>query len=163
MDEDVEAEANEVPTYTIEQLCVLNEYATPIERVFFLLGINCAFGSDQSGRLKIREVHLSDDGPAYIRRVRRKMKVIGIHRLFAQTVEAMRWAIEQRRKQEPSPTPDNYLLVNDKGRPYWRKTEGGNRCRDIANMWYRLLDRIQSIIPTFLGMALTRYETHRLL
>lgn len=149
MDEDVEAEANEVPTYTIEQLCVLNEYATPIERVFFLLGINCAFGSDQSGRLKIREVHLSDDGPAYIRRVRRKMKVIGIHRLFAQTVEAMRWAIEQRRKQEPSPTPDNYLLVNDKGRPYWRKTEGGNRCRDIANMWYRLLDRIRVDHPDF--------------
>jgi hypothetical protein len=140
---DEEAEAEEVPTYTVDQLAILNEYATPIERVFFLLGINCAFGADQSGRLKVRDVRLSDDGPSYIRRIRRKKKVKGTHMLFKQTVEAMRWAMDRRGRQEPPPTPSSILLLNDEGRPYWRKTKGGNRCRDIANMWYRLLDRVR--------------------
>ena len=30
-----------------------NEYATPIERLFLLLGLNCAYGADQAGRLRI--------------------------------------------------------------------------------------------------------------
>jgi hypothetical protein len=146
---DVEAAAREIPTYTVEQLAIINEYALPIERVFFLLAINCAFGADQTGRLKIRDVRLSEDGPSFIRRVRRKKKVKGTHLLFKQTVQAMRWAMERRKRQQPEPSPTSFLLVHDEGRPYWRKTKGGNRCRDIANTWYRLLDRIRVDHPDF--------------
>jgi hypothetical protein len=149
LEEDIEAATQEIPIYSVEQLAILNEYATPNERVFFLLGINCAFGADQSGRLKLRDVRLSEDGSSFIRRVRRKKKVKGTHLLFSQTVQAMQWAIERRKKQQPEPTPVSLLLLNDEGRPYWRKTKGGNRCRDIANMWYRLLDRVRVDHPDF--------------
>ncbi|MGA2255436.1 MAG: helix-turn-helix domain-containing protein [Thermoguttaceae bacterium] len=146
---DVEAATQEIPTYTIDQLAILNEYATPIERVFFLLGVNCAFGSDQSGRLKIREVRLSEDGSSFIRRVRRKKKVKGTHLLFKQTVQAMKWALERRKQQQPEPTPTSFLLLNDRGQPYWRKTKGGNRCRAIPKIWYDLLDRVRVDHPDF--------------
>ena len=138
-----------MPTYSVEQLCIVNEYALPFERVLFLLGINCAFGADQIGRLKVKDLRLRDKGPSYIRRVRRKKKVLGTHRLFKQTIEALHWAQERRNEQIPSPTPNDFLLLNDKGHPYWRKTKGGNRGRDIPNIWYRLLDRICVDHPNF--------------
>jgi hypothetical protein len=149
LDQDAEAEAEEVPTYSIDQLCIINEYALPLERVLFLLALNCAFGVDQIGRLKIGELRLRDGKLSFIRRVRRKKKVLGMHRLFKQTVDALLWALKRRSKQSPEPTPKDFLLLNDKGHPYWRKTKGGNRGRDIPNMWYRLLDRIQIDHPDF--------------
>ena len=33
----------QVDTYSVEELALLNEYATPIERAFLLLGLNCGF------------------------------------------------------------------------------------------------------------------------
>jgi len=74
LDDDVEHESADTPVWTIDQLKLLNEYALPIERIFFLLGLNCSYGADQAGRLRIGHLHLSDSGISYIRRVRRKKK-----------------------------------------------------------------------------------------
>jgi len=58
LDDDAEKEAADIPVWTIDQLAILNRYATPIERVFLLLGLNCAYGADQSGRLRVGHLHL---------------------------------------------------------------------------------------------------------
>jgi integrase len=112
LDEDVESEAAEVPTFTKEQVRVLFRHALPIERVFLLLALNCAYGADQLGRLRVSHLHLNQNGRSYIRRIRRKKKTRSIHLLWQPTVEAID-AILAKRNPDSSPI----LLLNDAGKP----------------------------------------------
>jgi hypothetical protein len=145
LDDDAEKEAQDVPVWTIDQLQVLNKYATPIERIFLLLGLNCAYGADQAGRLRISHLHL-DGEVAYIRRIRRKKKTRSIHVLWRQTADGLRWALERRRGQKVE--GDN-LLLTEKGQPYWRKTKGGNRSNAVPRLWADLLKRVRVDRPDF--------------
>ena len=148
LDEDVERAAAPVPTWSVEQLAILNEYALPLERVFLLLGLNCAYGADQAGRLRISHLHLAnEEGKAsYIRRIRHKKKVLAIHRLWSQTVQALQWALERRKGQKHE---QDFLLLTENGLPYWRQTKGGNRSQLIPNLWQKLLDRVVKDRPDF--------------
>jgi hypothetical protein len=143
LEADGDHETKDVPTYTVAQLKTLFEYATPLERLLILLAVNCAYGADQIGRLRIGEV-IERNGRHYIKRVRKKKRGKRIHRLFAATVEGIRWAPRGREDQKSA-----HVLINGEGNPLWRKTKGGNRCKDIPNAWYRLLDRIEQDHPTF--------------
>ena len=146
LDEDAEKEAADVPVWTVAQLKVLSEYATPIERVFFLLGLNCAYGADQAGRLRIGHLHLSQDRMSYIRRIRRKKKTRSIHLLWKQTVDGLKWATERREGQV---SESDFLLLTEKNQPYWRKTKGGNRANAIPRLWADLLKRVRVDHPEF--------------
>lgn len=146
LDNDVEHESADTPVWTIEQLKILNEYALPIERIFLILGLNCSYGADQAGRLRVGHLHLSDTKTNYIRRIRRKKKTRSIHLLWKQTVDGLRWALRRREKQK---SDSEFVLLTDSGRPYWSKTKGGNRTQAIPNLWNRLLDRIQRDYPKF--------------
>lgn len=146
LDDDVEHESADTPVWTIEQLKILNEYALPIERIFLLLGLNCSYGADQAGRLRVGHLHLSDTKTNYIRRVRRKKKTRSIHLLWKQTVDGLRWALRRREQQK---VDTDFVLITDSGRPYWSKTKGGNRTQAIPNLWNRLLDRVQRDYPKF--------------
>ncbi len=138
LDEDVEREAADVPILTEEQVKILLRHALPIERVFVLLALNCAYGADQLGRLRVSHLHLDENGKSYIRRIRRKKKTRSIHLLWQPTVDAIR-SILKRRNPDALPI----LLLNDAGKPYWYKTKGGNRSQQIPNAWYRLLSRVR--------------------
>ncbi len=145
-DDDVERESADIPVWTIDELKIINKYALPIERIFFLLGLNCSYGADQAGRLRVSHVRISDIGSSYIRRVRRKKKTRSIHILWEQTLNGVRWALKRRESQNHE---TDFLLLNDAGHPYWTKTKGGNRSQAIPNLWNRLLDRIQKDHPRF--------------
>ncbi|WP_417737017.1 helix-turn-helix domain-containing protein [Rosistilla oblonga] len=140
---DGDEEADDVPTYSVRQIGTLLEYSTPLERLLVLLAINCAYGADQIGRLRIGEVK-EKNGIHYIKRVRKKKRVKGLHRLFDTTLSGIKWATLGRENQR-----SDHVLINGGGNPLWRKTKGGNRARDIPNAWYRLLDRIQIDIKDF--------------
>ena len=142
-DDDVEREAEDVPTFTLEQLKIINEYATPKERIFVLLGLNCAYGADQSGRLRIKHLRLDHNVP-HIRRVRRKKKILSMHALWAQTKEGLQHFLDTRQESD-SP----FLLLTENGLAYWRLTKGGNRAQVIPRLWNDLLDRIEKDHPTF--------------
>ncbi len=144
-DDDTEKEAQDVPVWTIGQLAVLNQYATPIERIFLLLGLNCSYGADQAGRLRIVHLHLEGEWP-YIRRIRMKKKTRSIHILWRQTADGLRWALERRRGQN---VEGDVLLLTEKGQPYWRKTKGGNRSNAIPRLWADLLKRVRVDLPEF--------------
>ena len=146
LDEDSEKEAADIPVWTVAQLKVLNEYATPIERIFLLPGLNCAYGADQAGRLRVGHLHLKDEGLSYIRRVRRKKKTRSIHLLWGQTADGLRWALGRR---EPRPSDTDILLLTGKGLPYWRKTRNGNRAHAIPRLWDDLLKRVLRHHPDF--------------
>ena len=123
LDDDAEKEAKDVPIWTLDQLAVLNEYATPIERIFLLLGLNCAYGADQAGRLRIGHLHL--DAEAGLHPPHPAEEEDSLHPpAMGQTADGLRWALERRRGQEAE---GDFLLLTEKGQPYWRKTKGGNR------------------------------------
>jgi hypothetical protein len=147
LDSDIADEAADIFTFGDEHLCLLYKYASPAERLFILLGLNCAFGVDQSGRLRINEVRM-DSKPPCIRRVRRKKKVLGKHYLWQHTCRLLEWTLD-RRAQFANADSSEFVILNQNGKPYWRKTSGGNRARDIPNHWNRLIDRIREDYPDF--------------
>jgi len=134
----------EMPTYSAQELKALWQFARPNERLLVALAMNCGMGADQIGRLTIKRIWLRDDEPSYIKARRLKKKVIGRWRLWGATETLIRWAIANR--------PDcdhDILVVNRKGNPLYGKSKNGDRSRQIANAWYRLLDRVQKRQPTF--------------
>jgi hypothetical protein len=147
----------QAPVFTLDELVLLNRYATPLERVFLLLGLNCGFGMAEIATLTIGEVHLleahearhqeilnfrSTNKDSFIKRIRRKNGVYGEFILFPQTVEAIRWVLGRRFKQ-PNPKPDAPLLLNDRGVPYDRPTKSGNRNQQIPNRFANLIRRVE--------------------
>jgi hypothetical protein len=85
---------------------------------------------------------------SFIKRIRRKSSVYGEHILFPQTVEAMQWVLERRRKH-PNFHPEAVLLLNDRGEPYDRPTKGNHRNQQIPNRFVDLLGRIRRDHPDF--------------
>lgn len=146
----------QVKAFTNEELVTLYKYATPLERVYILLGLNCGFAVSEFGTLRLDQIFLhqrhgfdnlihyeSNPGQSWIKRVRLKSKVYGEWLLWPQTVAAIEWAIERRKKQ-PDFGPDALLALTDRNLPYYGQTDGGNNASRISKLWYRgLLDRIQ--------------------
>jgi hypothetical protein len=143
--------------FTLDELVLLNRYATPLERCLLLLGINCGFGRAEIASLTVGEVFLrtahhprhqeilqfeSTDRDSFIKRYRRKTGVYGEYILFAQTVAAVEWALA-RRRQHPDFCPEARLLVNSSGEPYDKPTAGGNPNMQIPNRFSALIRRIQ--------------------
>jgi integrase len=134
----------EIPTYSVEELKTLWLFARPNERLLIALAMNCGMGADQIGRLTIKRICLREDEPSYIKARRLKKKVIGRWRLWDSTKTLIRWAIANR------PACDHDILVlNGRGNPLYGKSRNGDRSRQIANAWYRLLNRIRRKDSTF--------------
>lgn len=147
----------QVDTFSLDELRLLNEYATPLERAFILLGINCGFGMAEIASLLVGEVVLfkghaqrhqeilnypTTNADSFVKRIRRKNNVYGEYILFPQTVEAMQWALE-RRKKHPDFHDNAVLLLNDNGMPYDRPTKGDHRNQQIPNGFINLVKRIR--------------------
>jgi predicted DNA-binding protein (UPF0251 family) len=147
IDDDATKASKDIPTWTIKEATTLYKYATPIERVFFLLGLNCAYGADQSGRLRASEVIFASDTRKHsrIKRIRFKRMVPSRHVLWKATEQGLKWALERR----SNAAPDGPLLVNSKGKAYFRKTTAGNQSQAIPRLWNCLLDRVQKDHPEF--------------
>ena len=94
-----------VDTYQLDELCILYKYATPFERLFFLLGLNCGFGQAEIATILVKEIELlkrhsherllgfvSTEKDSFIRKIRPKTEVYGEWLLWHETVEALQWA-----------------------------------------------------------------------
>lgn len=92
---------------------MLNRYATPIERLYLLLGLNCGFGTKEIATLTIGEIFLHQALPAdeqevfgfrstnadsFVSLVRNKTTIVGKFLLFPQTVQMLEWALARRFK-----------------------------------------------------------------
>ena len=55
--------STQVPTFALDELCMLYKYATPLERLLLLLGMNCGFGAAESGTILLSQVHLFQSHP----------------------------------------------------------------------------------------------------
>jgi len=157
----------QVDTFSLEELRLLNKYATPLERAFLLLGLNCGFGTAEIASLLIGEVFLfqshgeryqeilgfrTTNADSFIKRVRRKNGVYGEFILFPLTVAAMQWVL-QRRETQPAPTSGAVLLLNDHGEPYDTPTKSGNRNQQIPNRFHDLIRRIRTDYKDFPSLS----------
>lgn len=143
--------------FSLEELVLLNKYATPLERLILLLGVNCGFGRAEIASLLVGETFIRHPHDkhhqeilrypmtpedSFIKRVRRKNMVYGEHVLFPQTVQAIEWAIDNRKRFDGF-GPDARLLLNNKGQPYDKPTKSGNPNQQISNRFSDLCDRVR--------------------
>jgi hypothetical protein len=145
---DDERDAQEHPTWTVDELKTLYRVARPMERVLMLLGLNCSYGADQAGTLRESRVQWTnnDRKRGIIHRIRKKRGTNSIHILFRETERMLRWALEHKLT---TGTNSPYLLVNGNGKPMWYQTKGKNRSMQIPSMWHRLLRRVRKDQPDF--------------
>jgi hypothetical protein len=84
---DIQVGLEQVETFSLDELVLLNRFATPLERIWVLLGLNCGFGMAETASLLVNqnflfeahEPHLqvlldyeSTDQDSFIKRVRPK-------------------------------------------------------------------------------------------
>ncbi len=131
-----------VPKYTRDELAILWEYATPVERVFMILALNCGFGAGEIRTLRVDEVL---EQSRRIEHVRTKTGVYGQWALWPETLAAVEWYKTKLRPPSDSP----YLLLTKKGTPLALPTKGGNRNMTVQNAWSRLTERIHKDHPSF--------------
>lgn len=165
--------AQQVRTFTVDQLKTLNEFAIPFERFLLLCGLNLGFKRMECATLRVGEILLRQKHPyseyiafdfsdtdSFVSRIRTKTEVYGEWLLWPLTEQAMEWVLERRKKQtrilkgdgkgrEISYGPTSLALLNDSGHSFTKPTKSGNPNHQLTNMWYRLLDRIQEAESNF--------------
>lgn len=152
-----------VAVYLPEELAILNKYATPLERLLLLLGLNCAFKGAEQGTLLLDHIFLDRPHPnaKYLKEMqkyecqptdrfilykRNKTKVYGEFLLWPQTVEILQWAIERRNQIcEKLGLSVRTLLVTERGTLFYRLTSGKkNQSQIFGNKWDALIKRIRN-------------------
>ena len=146
-----------VDTFQLDELRLLNRYASPIERLYLMLGLNCGFGAKEIATLTIGELFLyqalpaveqevfgftSSSADSFVTLVRNKTTIVGKYLLFPQIVQMLEWILARRLKQ-PNATSDHPLILNRNGMPLDQRSDNGNPSRQIPNAFDRLLNRIQ--------------------
>jgi len=143
--------------WTVEELATLNKHATPLERMMLYLGLNCASGAAELGRLEINEFHLeekhlyakrlvgfeSTEQDSFLTVIRPKTEVFGEWYLWPETVQIVRWGVERSRK-----IGSTLIFVTEKGNR-WYDENCTNAQAKFANEWNRLLDRTVKSEPAF--------------
>jgi len=152
---DIKTSIRQVNLFQFEELVSLNRYATPTERLYLMLGLNCGFGPKEIATLTIGECFLNQGLPtdeqelfdfpttadhSFVSLVRNKTMIVGKYLLFAQTAEMVRWAM-QRRISQPNPAPDQPLILSKKGTPLDKRSDAGNPSRLVSNAFARLKER----------------------
>lgn len=142
-----------VDAYTVEQLPLIYRYATPYERVLFLLALNCGFGAIELTYLSTGQCYVNRGGDSFIKRVRLKsdVGVYGEHWLWPQTTEAIEWSRARTEQILGRPlTSTDPLIVRTNGERLVKVIgKSGNRSNKAANAWDHLAKRIQKDYPDF--------------
>jgi len=171
---DIQEERTSIAAYTKRafylpsELPLLNKHATPLERLLLLLGLNCGFKGAEQGTLLLDHLFLDGAHPnsRYLGEVskfecrpderfllysRNKSKVYGEFLLWPQTMDVIKWALQQRQSviTKYGLTHRN-LLITKTGTLYYRLTDGGkNRSQIFGNKWNALFQRVKKSEPEF--------------
>lgn len=135
----------QVKSYTPGQLATLYEYATPQERLYMLLALNCGWGIDMIASLQKQGMIFLDQPHGYyedthgdwIKRLRYKTTIYGEWRLWPATVAGLKWYAERR----PASTESTFFVTTS-GRSLMATTTSNNRTTIIAKAWDRLYRRV---------------------
>lgn len=151
--------AEQVETYKLEELCTLYEYATPIERTWMLLALNCDFGNKEITTLQLAEIFEKYQHPMYqhlrgrdfVRKIRKKNGVYGEWLLWPETLAGLRWYLGRRPASE-----ETVVFLSKTGKPISTPTSGKNPDRKIFNAWIDLWNRIIRDFPEFRKLSFNK-------
>jgi integrase/DNA-binding CsgD family transcriptional regulator len=130
-----------------EEKQTLIKYATPVERVLILLGLNCAFGAGEIGSLRIPYVKFDT---SEIDGIRFKTGSDTRHHLWLETIEALKWELQRReRLPKTDKSKDIFFLSENGGDPLWKKSKAGNYNNGVAKRWNDLMNRVRKDHPDF--------------
>jgi hypothetical protein len=127
---------NKKRTFTIAEIKTLWEHASPRERVFMALGLNCAFGQGELSTLAEEEIT-----GKVIKRVRNKTIIVGAWYLWDVTKKAIEYA---RKEKAVNGFESPLLLLTKTGKPFDNPTKGNNVVGKIGKIWNTLIDRVRS-------------------
>lgn len=160
------------PLFSVEDLARINAQCMPIERVLLYLGLNCAFGAAESGRLNIWSTDDTGTGDLYLHQphplaylwekqgfrsaeadswiayLRPKTGVAGTWWLWPETVAAIEAWLAVR-----PPTDSPRLIVNSKGFNLYSETSRNGQST-FTNLWGRLLGRVNRANPSLPPLSL---------
>jgi hypothetical protein len=141
-------------TYSVEELAILNRHATPVERLILHLGVNCAMGAAELGRLRANDFLLfhkhehasrlnfnSTEADSFLRTLRPKTTVFGEWLLWPETVQMVQWGIA-RRKKITGFGPDALLLASESGASWYSEGSKNPQVR-FTNVWNDLIRRVR--------------------
>src|SRR5262249_41427717 len=142
--------------YTVEQLAIINRHCNPLDRLKLYLGLNCAMGAAEMGRVHVEDIELlqrhpfaqtlhfeSSDSDSFLRFFRPKTDVFGEWLLWPPVADFLSWAI-----QRCELLGSKVLLVSEKGKPFYNE-ESANAQAAFQNDWSKLLDRVRKSEPDF--------------
>jgi len=144
---------DELAQFTVEELSTLYRVASPIVRAMILLGLNCGFQEADFGDLEDGHLFIDRLLPAviaskagakhadkWIMMPRGKTGCPGLHKLWPETVSAIRWLIARRDKTvKATVRATAKLFIAETGRSLTEKTGAGNRSRRVHNLWRNCL------------------------
>lgn len=142
--------------YSPEELGILARHADDFELLLLLVGVNCAFGAAEIGRLVSGEVLLnhrheyadrlqfkSSEADSFVRLIRPKSKMFGEWLLWAETASSLSWAIERSKNLGTS-----FLVVSDEGKRLYDEKRK-NPQAVIAKCWKKLVEKVCNSHPDF--------------
>ncbi len=143
-------------TYSPEQLALLNKHANPLERLALYLGLNCAMGAAELGRLVEGDFFLlrahqfadklgfdSTNEDSFLSYFRPKTEVFGEWLLWPETVQMVQWGVARAKRLKT-----DLLFVWDTGKPMYVEALA-NPQSGFANVWNRLIKRVHKSDKSF--------------
>lgn len=140
--------------YTPDQLGLLYKCANDLDRLLLLVGLNCAFGAAEIGRLLADEVLLNHHHEyadrlhfkttledSFIRLMRPKTKVFGEWLLWPETAEVLRRAISRARNEG-----GKYIVCRQGGHPLYNEASSNPQAA-IAKRWSALIEKASKDDP----------------
>lgn len=143
-------------TYNPEQLATIGKTSTDWERLALYLGLNCAMGAAELGRLVINDFYIhkvhpypsqlgikTTESDSWLRYFRPKTSVFGEWRLWPETVEMVEWAIDRSMK-----IGSELVFCRETGKPLY-DDDSAKPDAGFANMWdlCRKRSKIEKMLP----------------
>lgn len=136
--------------YTPEQLGLIAKYASKMDLLLLYVGVNCAFGAAEIGRLIVGDILLNHNHEyaerlhfettskdSFVRLIRPKSKMFGEWLLWPETAEILRWGVQHANQLE---TP--YIVCRSTGTMLYQE-KNQNPQAGFANRWNKLIKRVQ--------------------
>ena len=141
--------------YTPDQLAVLVEHASQLERLLILTGVNCAFGPSELGHLRTSHLRVSSqsqstDGftkdsqtESFVWFIKSRTGSYGEWILWPETANALRWGVQRAGR-----LGSQFLACGDNDISL-RQPMTGRPTRLFVHMWHRLTRRVHREHPSF--------------
>jgi hypothetical protein len=129
---DVDEIKDDVVTIPMEHLKVLIANATELEKTYIGLALNCAYGSDQLGRLQCEWVKDSQMTGVRLKRISASRHYL--------------WECNRPRLAEKiGDRTSGLIFLAPDGRPLYRTSENGNSIDGFGRAWEKLVKRVQQV------------------